>query len=182
MICVPKAFEAHTDFVLALLQIKVTSGTIIVAGSETTATLLSGAIYYLLKNPGWLDKLRREVLAAFSTDSQITFTTTAQLKIMNAVIYETLRIYPPVPVALPRVVPKGGATVAGTYIPQGTTVGIPQYAAYRSSRNFTNPEKYAPARFLGDDAYAHNSARSFNHFQSAHVIVSANTWLGPRCA
>ena len=140
-------------------EIKATSGTLVIAGSETSATLLSGAIYYLLENPTWLSKLQLEVRTMFFTESQITFATTNLLKITNAVIHETFRLYPPVPIALPRVVPREGATVAGTYVPPDTKIGIPQYAANRSSRNFTNPEKYAPERFLGDGIYT-NDKRS----------------------
>ena len=38
---------------------------------------------------------------------------------MHAVILEGLRIYPPLPFALPRVVPEGGATVNGHFLPEG---------------------------------------------------------------
>jgi cytochrome P450 len=134
-------------------EIKETSGTIIVAGSETSATLLSRAIYYLLKNPVWMAKLQEEIRTSFAHVSQIKFSSTSQLTLLNAIIHETFRIYPPAPLALPRLTPKEGAVFAGTYIPPNTTVGIPQYAAYRSTRNFTDPETYAPQRFLGDIRY-----------------------------
>jgi cytochrome P450 len=134
-------------------EIKETSGTIIIAGSETSATLLSGAIYYLLKNPVWMVKLQDEIRTSFTHESQITFSSASQLKLMNAIIHETFRLYPPAPLALPRITPKEGAVVAGTYVPPNTTIGIPQYAAYRSTRNFTDPDLYAPERFLGDTKY-----------------------------
>jgi len=38
-------------------EIMTTSGIMIIAGSETSATLLSGAFFYLLKNPDWYQKL-----------------------------------------------------------------------------------------------------------------------------
>lgn len=133
---------------------KETSGLLILAGSETSATLLSGAVYYLLKNPEWLAKLQEELRIAFTKETEITFTSTSQLKIMNAIIQETFRLYPPVAGALPRVTPKGGALVSGIFIPGETTIGIPQYPASRSTRSFTDPDKYAPERFLGDEKYA----------------------------
>jgi cytochrome P450 len=135
-------------------EIQETSGTLIIAGSETSATLLSGAIYYLLKNPFWMAKLQEEIRSSFPQESQITFNSTSQLVTLNAIIHETFRMYPPISVALPRTTPREGAVVAGVFIPPNTTIGIPQYAAYRSSRNFTNPDKYAPERFLGDEEYA----------------------------
>lgn len=135
-------------------EMKETSATIVMAGSETTATLLSGAVYYLLKSPTWLRKLQDEIGTAFQNESEITFTSTPQLKVLNAIIQETFRLYPPVSIFLPRIVPKEGATVAGLFIPPGTRIGIPQYAAYRSTRNFTDPDVYAPERFLGGEKYA----------------------------
>lgn len=133
---------------------KETSGLLILAGSETSATLLSGAVYYLLKNPDWMTKLQKELRTAFATDDEITFKSTTQLRVLNAIIQETFRLYPPVPGALPRITPKQGALVAGTYVPGDITIGIPQYCASRSSRHFTDPDKYAPERFLGDEKYA----------------------------
>ncbi|KAF2023284.1 cytochrome P450 monooxygenase-like protein, partial [Setomelanomma holmii] len=134
-------------------EIKATSGTLILAGSETSATFLSGAVYYLLKNPDWMRKLQEEIRTTFTTESEITFASVSKLKMLHAIIMETFRIYPPVPAALPRISPKSGVIVAGTYVPAGIKIGIPQYCAYRSSRHFLNPEKYAPERFLGDPKY-----------------------------
>jgi cytochrome P450 len=145
-------------------EMKETSGLLILAASETSATLLSGAIYYMLKNPEWLGKLQHELRTAFADESEITFASTAQLKILNAVIQETFRLYPPVPGSLPRVTPKEGALVAGTFIPGDTTIGIPQYPASRSSRNFTDPDKYAPERFLGDEKYASDKRQVIQPF------------------
>ncbi|KAH7071327.1 cytochrome P450 monooxygenase-like protein [Paraphoma chrysanthemicola] len=140
-------------------EIKNTSSILIIAGSETSATLLSGAVYYLLKDPVWMHKLQEELSTTFKTDSQITFASVSQLNILNAIIQETFRLYPPAAAAFPRISPKGGAMVAGTFIPPGVKIGIPQYCANRSSRHFRNPEKYAPERFLGDPEYA-NDKRS----------------------
>ncbi|KAL5472424.1 hypothetical protein PMIN07_000870 [Paraphaeosphaeria minitans] len=79
-----------------------TSGVLIVAGSETSATLLSGAIYYLVSNPTWLEKVRQELKGSFKTEEEMTFASLGQLKVLNAVLTETFRMYPPVPVLLPR--------------------------------------------------------------------------------
>ena len=130
-----------------------TSGIIIIAGSETSATLLSGAVYYLLKNPEWMKKLQQEVRTTFREESEMSFASLSQLKILHAVIQETFRMYPPVPTTLPRLTSKEGAMVCGTFIPPNCSVGVAQYPAYRSSRNFKDPNTYAPERFLGDPKY-----------------------------
>ena len=78
------------------------SGILIVAGSETTATLLSGATYYLLKNPAVLEKLKAEVRGRFQSADDINVVSTGQLQYLHAVLEESLRRYPPVPFRLPR--------------------------------------------------------------------------------
>lgn len=51
----------------------------IIAGSETTATLLTGAVFLLLKNPEALQKLKDEIRSAFQSEDQINFSSVEQL-------------------------------------------------------------------------------------------------------
>jgi cytochrome P450 len=133
-------------------EITKTSATIIIAGSETSGTLLSGALYHLLQHPTWMAKLQREVDAAADA-SGLSSATLTQLKVLHAVVQETFRMYPPVPTILPRVTPVGGAVVNGLRLPSGISVGIAQYPANRSSQNFTDPDVFAPERWLGHPRY-----------------------------
>ncbi len=75
--------------------------------------------YYLLKNPSILSQLQNEVRSSFTRYEDITAATTIPLKYLKAVIKEAMRVYPPVPFALPRVVPQGGCTVDGHFLPGG---------------------------------------------------------------
>jgi cytochrome P450 len=94
------------------------AGLLIVAGSETTATLLSGCTFLLLSNPNTLDKLTKEVRSTFKEESEITIASAGQLEYMLACLDEALRCYPPVPIGNPRVVPKGGRVLCGRYVPE----------------------------------------------------------------
>jgi cytochrome P450 len=98
-------------------EIQATFNILMIAGSETTATLLSGCTYLLQKNPHVLQKLQAEIRDAFSTDEDITMISVGQLSYLDAVIEESLRIYPPVPVALTRLTPPEGAAICGYWIP-----------------------------------------------------------------
>ena len=94
----------------------------LVAGSETTATLLSGAIFYLLQNPSCMDRLKREVREAFPNAEDITMrsvTSSGKLPYMEAVLQESFRCYPPVPSTLPRITGAEGALIEGRYVPPG---------------------------------------------------------------
>lgn len=97
------------------------SSVLIVAGSETTATLLSGATYLLLTNPEKLQKLSTELLAAFNSPGDITIESASRLEYLPAVIEETLRFYSPVAAGLPRVTPAGGSQIEGKFVPAGVS-------------------------------------------------------------
>jgi cytochrome P450 len=99
-------------------QLEMNTTAIIIAGSETTATLLSGAAFWIGTNPAVLEKLTQEVRSSFNSNEEITLASVGNLKYMLACLNETFRMYPPVAFGLPRVVPSGGATVAGSYVPE----------------------------------------------------------------
>lgn len=95
------------------------------AGSDTTGISLSGVIYFLLKHPGALAKLRQELKdaeAAGTISSPITFKEAQGLPYLRAVIMETMRVHPAVGQPMTRVVPEGGATISGHYLPAGVRI------------------------------------------------------------
>jgi cytochrome P450 len=76
--------------------------TILLGGSETTATLLSGLTYFLLMNPRALKKLSSEIRARYTSEEEIDFASVNTLEYMLACIDEAFRLYPPVPGAMLR--------------------------------------------------------------------------------
>lgn len=92
------------------------SDVILVGGSETTATLLSGLTYLLLKNPGALRKLEDEIRTKFKSEEEIDYVGVNSLDYMLACIDETFRLYPPVPGALLRRTTEQ-AEIAGKMVP-----------------------------------------------------------------
>ncbi len=98
-------------------EINANAGLFIVAGSETSATLLSGMVFYLLKNPVYLYKLKDEILSSFRSTEDMTFANEVKLPYLQACIEEALRVYPPVPEELLRLTPPEGAIINGELIP-----------------------------------------------------------------
>lgn len=94
---------------------------LIIAGSETTATLLSGVTFYILTVPGVMDKLKAEIRGAFAAEAEITWSAVNQLPYTLAVLNEGLRMYPPVPFGFPRMVEGLGDFVCGRWIPGGVS-------------------------------------------------------------
>lgn len=84
---------------------------------------------------------------------------------MLACIKEAFRRYPPVPGSMPRVVPKGGAYIAGHFVPEGVIVSVAQLPTYHSSRNFSDPFSFQPERFLHPEKFPddrHDAVKPFN--------------------
>jgi hypothetical protein len=145
-------------------EIQATFNLLMIAGSETTATLLAGCTYLLQKHPRVLQLLQAEIRDTFSNDKEITILSVSHLAYLNAVIEESLRLYPPVPIALNRMTPPEGAMICGHWVPGNVcllqmhliyvliviqvTVGIPQFAAYTSPLNFAEPKSFIPERML----------------------------------
>ena len=93
---------------------------IMMAGAVTTATFLSGALYYLGHNRQALSKLQQEIRSTFPSIDAINSKTLLGCVYLNAVIEEGLRIYPPAGAAhLSRIVPPGGCEISGSFIPEG---------------------------------------------------------------
>lgn len=110
------------DQALTIGEMHANANIFMIAGTETTATLLSGLTFYLLKNPEAMDKLVREIRGACPTQDDITLERLAQLRYLNASVEEGLRMYPPVPVGLPRVTPPEGAVICNRWVPGGVSV------------------------------------------------------------
>lgn len=111
----------HTEKGFTLPEMISNGSTLIIAGSETTATLLSGATYLLLKNPRVLAKLKEEVRSTFTCEEEINLDSCNKLEYCLATLTEALRMYPPVSPGLPRIVDPQGDMIAGNWIPGGVS-------------------------------------------------------------
>ncbi|ETS78106.1 hypothetical protein PFICI_10168 [Pestalotiopsis fici W106-1] len=161
-----KLIDAYKDGKMSFEQLTGNASILIGAGSETTATALSGLTYLLLKNPRVYTKLTREIRNAFASSDEITFVGVNQCKYLLACIEEVLRVYPPSPQPHQRIVPAGGALVNGEFLPAGTAVSIPIYAACMSPANWAEPESFLPERWLGgeDPRFANDKRDAFQPF------------------
>lgn len=75
--------------------------------------------YYLMQNRDIMNRLQTEIRNTFTRYEEINAASTTSLLYLRAVAQEAMRVFPPLPFALPRVVPAGGSTVDGHYLPGG---------------------------------------------------------------
>ncbi|PCD21244.1 hypothetical protein FGRA07_11740 [Fusarium graminearum] len=129
---------------------------LMLAGSETTATFLTGVTYLLLTHPDALARLQTEIRESFSCSQDITGKSTAGLIYLNAVIEEGLRLFPPAPFGLPRVCP--GTTINGLFVPKGTVVSVDTYTVSHDARNFPDPNSFIPDRWIDSEQKVNKDA------------------------
>lgn len=92
----------------------------IIPGSDTVSVTLSGIIHYLYRNTHALETLRREI-DAHGIDAKLSFENATSMPYLQAVIKEGVRLHPAAAFCLERIVPKGGAFLAGHFFPEGVS-------------------------------------------------------------
>lgn len=95
-----------------------TATTLLGAGFETTASLLTAVTYLLCSNPRCLEKVTHEIRSSFKSADDITFASVDKLPYLIACLSEALRWYPPIASGLQRLAMEGGTTVAGVFVPE----------------------------------------------------------------
>ncbi|PLB50796.1 cytochrome P450 [Aspergillus steynii IBT 23096] len=156
--------RGHADFMQSMLrhrgekegltdqELEANANILIIAGSETTATLLSGVTFWLLRTPKAMEKVVHEVRSLMKTEKDITFNNvTANLPYMLACINEGLRMYPPVPSGLRRISPPTPVEVSGYKISPNTKLSVHQISAYTSPLNFHDLDRFVPERWLPEE-------------------------------
>ncbi|ANB14809.1 Dit2p [Sugiyamaella lignohabitans] len=115
---------------------------ILLAGRDTTASLLSFCTFLLSRDKRVWEKLRKEVLDNFGTDTeQITFESLKRSTYLNNVINEVLRMYPIVPfnartAIRDTILPRGGGPDESgpVFVKKGTPVAYSTYAMHHNPR------------------------------------------------
>jgi cytochrome P450 len=107
---------------------------IMIAGTDTIASVLSFAFYYIARDASLQERLRQEISAKFgeTIPGEFAHQELAGLPLLNAVIDETMRMDNPTCNSGARNVPPEGITIEGRYIPGGTTIFTGIDAHHRS--------------------------------------------------
>ncbi|KUJ19712.1 n-alkane-inducible cytochrome P450 [Mollisia scopiformis] len=141
---------------------------VLLAGRDTTASLLSNLFFSLTKNPAIWDKLRREVA---SLDGRApTYDELRSLRYARCCMNESLRLHPVVPrnereAVRDTVLPLGGGKdgLSPIFVPKGTLVGYNLYAMHRRT-DFYGPdaEEFRPERWEDGNLQPHWEYLPFN--------------------
>lgn len=101
-------------------QISMETGNLVFAGTDTTSTTLT-YLFWQLAQCKWQDRLRDELADIPLVDGIATFSDVDRCRILDAVIAESLRLFPAAPASLQRETPAGGRELSGYFIPGGVS-------------------------------------------------------------
>ncbi|KAH0623790.1 hypothetical protein JD844_006912, partial [Phrynosoma platyrhinos] len=120
------------------------------AGVETTTTVLKWTVLYLLHYPEVQQKIQEELDQKIGFDRHPLLKDRQHLPYLDATIREVLRIRPVSPLLIPHEALED--TSIGEYdIPKGAQVVINLWSIHHDEKEWVNPEKFSPDRFLDED-------------------------------
>ena len=125
--------------------------TMLIAGHETTAAVLTWAMFELSQQPLLMKKVQQEIDEILG-DRDPSFDDIPKLQLVRLCLSESLRMYPEPPLLIRRaleddVLPAGSAGFE-TKITRGTDIFLALYNIHRSNDYWENPDVYDPERFL----------------------------------
>ncbi|XP_058072126.1 cytochrome P450 97B2, chloroplastic [Magnolia sinica] len=127
--------------------------TMLIAGHETTAAVLTWAIFLLAQNPSKMRKAQAEIDSVLG-QGRTTFECLKKLEYIRLIVVEALRLYPQPPLLIRRTLkpdrlPGGyNGSEDGYAIPAGTDIFISVYNLHRSPYFWDRPHEFEPERFL----------------------------------
>lgn len=123
-----------------------------------------------------MTNLQNEIRTVFSNMDDLSLEALPRLPILDATLKEGIRMYPPVPIGLPRVSPPGGMMVGEYHVPEGTSISVHQLSSYRNEDNFKHPYEFRPERWMGDAEFKDDNLGAFEPFS-----VGPRNCLGKVC-
>ncbi|XP_027358992.1 cytochrome P450 82A3-like [Abrus precatorius] len=154
--------ESHRDFIDAMLSAlngiqidgfdadticKATTLEIILGGTDSTFTTLTWALSLLLRNPLVLKKAKEEIDTQIGKDRCLSESDINKLVYLQAIVKETLRLYPPAPLSSPRVFTEN-CTLGGYHVKKGTRLIPNLWKIHRDPSVWSDPLEFKPERFL----------------------------------
>ena len=160
--CKKEALQQRTDIMAMLVAARDEDGqpmsdqeirdelvTMLVAGHESTATWLSWVVYRLLQNPDVLARAQAEVASVIGNGSEgpeLTAEQIAELSYLDAVIKETARLNPILPIVIRYL--EAPTRIGDCDLPAGCLVSPCIYLTHRRPDVWPEPETFKPERFV----------------------------------
>ncbi|CAL9233980.1 unnamed protein product [Arabidopsis halleri] len=139
---IPGVSDTHTTIKALCLNL-------VLNGSETAIVVLVWAVSLLLNNPHVLRKAQEELDSKIGKERVVEELDIKDLVYLQAIVQETFRLYPPVPlIAYRDVVEDFDIACCNCHVPAGTQLMVSAWKIHRDPSVWSNPEQFEPERFL----------------------------------
>ncbi|KAJ4709720.1 putative Cytochrome P450 [Melia azedarach] len=153
--------EADSKTPLTMIHVRALLMDMVVGGSDTTSNSTEFAMAEIMNNPEVMKRAQQELDEVVGRGNIVEESHIHKLPYLYAVMKETLRMHPALPLLVPHC-PSETCTVGGYTIPKGARVFINVWAIHRDPSVWENPLEFNPERFLnGKWDY---SGSDFNYF------------------
>ncbi|KAJ7961601.1 putative Cytochrome P450 [Quillaja saponaria] len=120
---------------------------LILGSTETTSTTIIWLLSLLLKNKHTLKLVQEELDLHVRSERKVESSDINNLVYVQATVKETLRLYPPGPLLVPRLANED-CQVQGYHVPKGTRLIVNAWKMHRDPNVWPEPEEFKPERFL----------------------------------
>ncbi|XP_073143033.1 nicotine N-demethylase CYP82E3 [Henckelia pumila] len=140
--------------------IKATVMNLILAGSDTTSIHLTWLLSILLNNTAIMRRAQEEIDQKVGKERWVDESDITNLVYLQAIVKETLRLYPPGPMSVPHEAMED-CVVNGYLIPKGTRLLVNLWKLHRDPRIWDEPDEFKPERFLTSHAEVDYAGQHF---------------------
>ncbi|KAL6182011.1 hypothetical protein ACLB2K_043434 [Fragaria x ananassa] len=153
--------EGDSKTPLTMTHVKALLMDMVVGGTDTSSNTIEFAMSEVLNKPQVLQKVQQELEAVVGKSSIVEESHIHKLPYLYAVMKETLRLHPVLPLLVPHC-PSETCTVGGYTIPKGSRIFVNVWAIHRDPSSWENPLEFDPTRFL--DSKWDYSGSDFRYF------------------
>jgi benzoate 4-monooxygenase len=130
------AKDPETGGPLSSQEITAEAISFIVGGSDTTSSTMTNFMDFVSRDQALQDSIGKELLDAFPGQQEQSWVAAdaiaGKLPLLNATLKEVMRLRPTSSAGLERVIPEGGKTIAGAFVPGGYLISVPIVAIHHN--------------------------------------------------
>nr|XP_023884318.1 geraniol 8-hydroxylase-like [Quercus suber] len=153
--------EGDSNTPLTMIHLKALLMDMVVGGTDTSSHTIEFAMAEIMNKPEVMRKTQQELEVVVGKDSIVEESHIHKLPYLYAVMKETLRLHPALPLLVPHC-PSETCTVGGYTIPKGSRIFVNVWAIQRDPSIWENPLNFDPERFL--KSKWDYSGSDFNYF------------------
>ncbi|PWA48494.1 cytochrome P450 [Artemisia annua] len=142
--------------------IKATTMILMLTGSESTALTMTWALSLLLNHPNVLKAAQKELDIHVGKKKWVEESDLKNLTYLQAIVKETLRLYPPGPLAGPHEAIED-CNIGGYHVPKGTRLIMNVWKLHRDPQVWFNPDEFRPERFLEEHLDINYQGQNFEY-------------------